>query len=179
MSSVMYLASDAPLTARPNPHERLVSVNEALQAGRTDIPDILLEDGFDRDRPNVLLLSDREVNVDVDRGIIEDGNFDDDFCFWLTEKWPDMRTEKKYCAIFEWVQYTRGRAEMVLQYIREQLEKSDEIEFWHIWMDDQPKHRCNVVEKKIGDLMAEDIAELEDKEVWGEPCEDWCYKITK
>ncbi len=44
-----------------NPHDKILSVNEALALGVQDIPDILLAPDFDRDKPEVILYSDREV----------------------------------------------------------------------------------------------------------------------
>lgn len=42
MSSVFYMASDAPLKERPNPNCKTLSVNEALAMGM-DVPEFLLE----------------------------------------------------------------------------------------------------------------------------------------
>lgn len=56
MSSVLFIASNSPLMERPNPHDKMLSVNEALALGIKDIPDFMLEEGFDRNKPNVLLV---------------------------------------------------------------------------------------------------------------------------
>ncbi len=42
MSSVFYMASDAPLKERPNPNCKTLSINEALAMGM-DVPEFLLE----------------------------------------------------------------------------------------------------------------------------------------
>lgn len=46
MSSVFYIALAFHLTERPHPHDKMVSVNEALQLGYEDIPSFMLEEGF-------------------------------------------------------------------------------------------------------------------------------------
>lgn len=178
MSSVIFIASDSPLMERPNPHDKMLSVNEALALGIKDIPEFMLEEGFDRNKSNVLLISDREVNINIDDGTIEDGNYDDDFCIWLTEDMHGMRTGKTFCAIFEWSKYTPGRAELLIEYLREQLKNTTEIELWHTWLDNELHHNIKSTKICIDDLRAEDILALEEKEVWKEPCIDYCYQIT-
>ena len=78
MSCLLYLASDKALPERPNPHERMLSVREAITAGVKDIPDFLLTGEVDLDKPGVILVSDREVRFDAENGTITDGDFDDD-----------------------------------------------------------------------------------------------------
>ena len=179
MSSILYIASDFPLSARPNPHDKMLSVNEAIAAGVKDIPDFMLADSFDPNKPEVLLCSDREVVINVDDGTIEDGNFDDDFSVRLTEKIYGMRTEKKYCAVFDRMKYTPGRAGLLINYLREQLADTPELELWHTWLDDEPMHRLRRAVIPIEELTPEDIEELEKKEVFSEPTTDYCYCIVR
>lgn len=182
MSSVIYIASDFPLTERPNPHEKMVSVNEALALG-IKVHDFLLEDGFDRDKPGVILVSDREVCIDADSGIIEDGDFDDDFSVWLAEKSCGMRTNKEYCAFLEMIKFTIGRAEQFIGYLKEQLKNTSEIEIWHAWLDDLSVHNVKTVKTliSIDNLKPEDIVRLGDTAVWQESADftDYCYVITR
>lgn len=178
MSSVMYISSDAPLEARPNPHERMLSVNEALAMGVRDLPEILLSADFDRDKPNAVLVADREVNINVDTGVIEDGDYDDDFAVMPTEKLDGMCTEKTYCAFFEWVRYTPGRARLFIDYLRRQLESAEEIELHHAWLGNDLCSEVSCRRIAIGDICADDIAALEKTDVWSAPS-DCCYVITK
>lgn len=168
MSLCTYFASDWALASRPNPHDRLLSVNEALAAGVTDIPEFLLASDFDRDQPGVLLVSDREVVVDVDRGEIRDGSLDDDFSIRESSSCMDMFTDKKYTANLEWSYYTEGRAKQVIAYIRCHLEQADEMELWHIWMgiDVRPLIRSRSI--ALRDLKPDDIRELVERKVWSE-----------
>lgn len=131
MSALIYLASDAPLAELKNPHNQVLSVNEALARG-VEVPDYLLEDGVDRDKPGVILWSDIDMAMD-ENGLNESG-LDDDFAILPMEKSEDIFTEKKYCAVLEWDKYTPGRAQRVISYIREQLKHTPAVEIWHIWM---------------------------------------------
>ena len=179
MSSVFYIASDKPLKERTNPHDKMVSVNEAVELGYENIPEFMLKKDFDRNKPGVLLVGDREVKFDIDTGVITDGDFDDDFSIWLTEKSSGMRTDKAYCAIFECIRLTTGRAEQLIDYIKEQLSVTDEIELWHVCLDNEPEHKISRQEIRLGDLKSEDIFELEQKKVYIEPCVDYCYRVVK
>lgn len=178
MSDIFYIASNAPLTERLNPHEKLLSVNEALNLGMKDIPDFMLEECFDKDKPKVLLYSDRAITINAD-GTIEDGDFDDDFSIWLTEKDCGMKTEKEFCGILEWTKYTSGRAKEVIRYLEEQLINTSEIELWHIWIEEGVFHRLNKKVISIKDLTPEDIEALDKKEVCMEPMTDYCYCIVR
>ena len=178
MSCIMYIASDAPLKERKNPHEFTLSVNEALEMGIKDIPEFMLAEGFDRDKKDVLLYADREVRFDVDRGVIEDGDLADDFAVWLREKDESMPTEKKYCAEVEWVKFTPARGEMLIEYLKEQLANTDCLELWYGWLGDEVKG-VQVKKMSIADFKAEDIARLEQIEVWQEPLKHYGYILTK
>lgn len=96
MSYLTYIASDYPLAIVENPHDKLLSVNEALVLGIQNIPDILLDADFDRDKPEVILYSDREVVFDIDKSEIRDGAFEDDFALLQAEGMEDIYSEKKY-----------------------------------------------------------------------------------
>lgn len=167
MSSVFYMASDRPLKERPNPNCKTLSVNEALAMGM-DVPGFLLEPGFDRDKPDVLLWSD-----DLDT----QGKLDDDFAIYaLDPSMDDIYTEKKYRAALQW-DYTEGRAKKVIQYIREHLEHTDELELWHVWvgLDAFPKIRkCPI---SLDELISDDLKELSELEVWKEPVTHYCFVI--
>lgn len=177
MSSILYIASDMPLSARPNPHDRMVSVNEALAMGVTNLPSPLMADDFDKDLPEVLLVSDRKVSINVDTGVIEDGNLDDDFAIRPCPKEPGMLTSKQYCAELEW-RYTPGRANQLIEYLKNQLIHTHEIELWHIWLDNQPDHQLSFSSKSIHRLKADDILHFEQTDVFAIPPTDHCCLIT-
>jgi len=178
MSNVMYIASNFPLKERANPHEKMMSVNEAIAAGIKDIPYNLLEAGFDRDKPNVIMYADREITLNVFTKEIIDGNFDDDFCIFSAEGAYGLRTDRKYCAFFEWYRFTKGRAQQFIEYLKEHLENTDEIELWHVWLDNKNTHNIETVEISTNNLTAEDIEKFDSWDLWKEPCTDLCYRIT-
>ena len=168
MSVLTYIASDYPLEDRPNRHERLVSVNEALALGKTNIPDFLLAPDFDRDKPGVILWSDREVVFDLDKGEIRDGALDDDFSLLCADGLDSIFTEKKHTVSLEWNYYTEGRAQMVIDYIRENLRYTDEAEMWHIWMGSEEKPLIRSRTVPVNELVPEDIRTLMESNVWEE-----------
>ena len=125
LSSIFYMASDYPLEERPNPNYMMLSVNEALAKGMT-VHDFLLEPGFDRDKPEVILWYD-ELDTQ--------SKLDNDFAIFSLNfsagsdivgcSMDDIYTEKKYQVDLEW-EYSQGKAEKVIQYINEQLEHTPE-----------------------------------------------------
>lgn len=166
MSHLTYLASDHPLEEVKNPHDRLLSVNEALALGVKDIPEEFLAPDFDRDKPEVLLCADRRVNIDL-LGRVTDGGYDDDFCLLPFEEGEDVYTQKQYKVSLGWPRYTHGRAERIIQYIRENLRYTDEVELWRIWMGtDETPSICSLT-IPVSKLTAQDIYELDSRDVNG------------
>lgn len=166
MSFLTYLASNAPFDEVSNPHYQQLSVNEALAKGMEDIPEFMLMPGFDRDMPGMILWSDVEIVIDTDTGAMTDGDYDDDFAIWeIDRSMESVHTEKKYCASIEWGRCTAGRAARVIEYIRAQLKKSEEIELWHIWMNDGYLARRESKTIPIDALRSEDIVTLVESDV--------------
>ena len=165
MSILTYIASNHFLGEIKNPHETLLSVNEAIQRGVKGIPDFLLDSEFDRDMPGVVLYCDREVEFDIDTGEITDGGFDDDFSLFIADGMDDIYTEKKFTVALEWNYFTEGRAERVIEYIRENLRHTDEVEMWHIWMGigEKPIVRSKNIESSL--LKPDDIRELMESDL--------------
>ena len=61
MSALLFLASDRPFKELLNPHERIISINEAITLG-IEIPDYA--SGLDRDKP-ILLYMDRDLHFNT------------------------------------------------------------------------------------------------------------------
>lgn len=72
--------------------------------------------------------------INVDEGTIYDGGTDDNFSL---HTFTDVQsyTAKKYGVYLEW-NYTDGRAEKILAYIKNALEYDTTIEIWHVWLMD-------------------------------------------
>lgn len=177
MSCILYLASDNPLPLRENPHEKLLSVREALALGIADLPDCLLAEDFDKDKPDVVLYADRDVVIHED-GTLEDGNFPDDFSIFPIEKEISMETKKPYCAQIQW-HFTRERAEGLILYLKERLKDTKEVELWHGWLDNDAAHPIQRKEITIDALTTAEIAALEAADVATEPLTHFCLSIRK
>ena len=178
MSQLTYIASNAPLPEVKNSHYKTLSVNEALSMG-IEVDEVLLRPDYNRDEPDVILWSDTEIVFDTDAGTVDDGDFDDDFAiFRLSDAADDVYTEKKYRAYIEW-RCTAGRTRKVIDYIKEQLIDTDEIELWNIWMgiEDRPRIRKRTI--PIDELTPDDVIELEASDVFSEPPTQYCFVVTR
>ena len=165
MSYFSYIASDYPLPTVKNPHDLTLSVNEALAMGITDIPEEFMAPGFDRDEPDVILYSDRDSEINTDTREVKDGDFDDDFALYPAEGLSDVRTEKKYAVYLEWWRYTEGRARNIIEYIKENLKHTDEVEIWRIWAGAGEIFNVHTKNIPFASLCPEMIRELDEREI--------------
>ncbi|MBR5816840.1 MAG: hypothetical protein IKY38_05390, partial [Anaerotignum sp.] len=110
-----------------------------------------------------------------------DGNFDDDFSIrpFPPENVFGIHTEKPYCAKLEWHRYTEGRAENILAYIREHLQTADELELWHVWLDDAETPVFKRKAYRLSELTTTVLKELEVVPLTTDPLVHYCYKIRK
>ena len=168
MSALTYIASNHPLPIIHNPHERMVSVNEAIALGKTNIHDCLLSPDFDRNKPGVMLVSDREVVFNIDTGEIDDGALDDDFALLSAEGCDSIYTEKEYAVYLEWNYYTEGRAQRIIDYIKQILRHTDEVEIWRIWMGTHEHPLIRTTTRSITQLTPQDIQRMEDIPLFSE-----------
>jgi len=128
------------------------------------------------------------LHIDLDKGIIDDGGADDNF-FLLPFQDVQDYSDKKYGVYLEW-DYTDGRAEQILKYIREALEETDQVEFWHVWLMDCYEYEDSPVIHKqtisIKKMTIQDIYELDKADIWNGPDKQipsrpsfYCLKITR
>lgn len=179
MSQLLYLASDRPLAEIKNPHYKMLSVNEALTIGMENIPEFMLEPEFDRNQPGVLLWSDTETAIDTETNTIDDGGLDDDFAILeLDDIAEDIYTHKQYRVYIEW-NYSRGRAEKVISYIRSHLEQTDEIELWHAWLGNGANTQIVKYTIQIEDLTPEGLERIDFLTDSNEASAQYCFTITK
>ena len=131
---------------------------------------------------------DYPVHIDIDNGIIDDGGADDNF-FLLSFSDVQDYTDKKYGVYLEW-NYTDGRAEQILSYIKEALKKVESIELWHVWLMDYYEYEDSpVIHKRtisIGKMTIRDIHELDNADIWNSPDKHipsrpsfYCLRITQ
>ena len=127
------------------------------------------------------------VHIDLDKGTINDGGSDDNF-FLLPFLDVQDYTDKKYGVCLEW-NYTDGRAEQILKYIRAALEKIESVEMWHVWLMDYYEYEDSpVIHKRtisIEEMTIRDIHELDKADIWNSPDKHipsrpsfYCLKIT-
>ena len=121
--------------------------------------------------PEVVPSQKYSVEVNVDNGTIEDGGADDNFFLYRLEVIPNC-TDKPYAVCLEW-NYTDGRAEQIVKYIKEILKKTESMELWHIWLmdyyeyEDSPVIRKKVIQ--IDEMTMETIKELDNTKIWNCP----------
>ena len=134
MSYLVALASDMPLETLPNPHMKMLSVNEALEQGIEVPKSMLMDYEIDHDDPGMIMWSDIEPHIDIEKGIFDIPDPDDNFDIWPIDTGDDLQSKKPYLAAVEWSRCTPARGEMLLDYIRRHLDKAEEVELWHTWM---------------------------------------------
>ena len=111
------------------------------------------------------------LHIDLDNGTIDDGGADDNYFLTHFEGVGDY-TDKKYGVNLEW-NYTDGRAQQIIEYIKAALQEADVIEFWHVWLmdyyelEDRPFiHRKTI---SISELTVEHIKEMDNADIWNIP----------
>lgn len=111
------------------------------------------------------------LHIDLDNGTVNDGGADDNY-FLLP--FPDAKTytDKTHAVCLEW-NYTPGRANRLIPYIKNALQHTDAVELWHVWLmdywefEDRPViHRQTVAADA---LTAGQIRDLDAAEIWNKP----------
>ncbi len=108
--------------------------------------------------------------INVDNGTIYDGGADDNYFLTSFANTQDY-TDKNYGVSLEW-NYTDGRANQIIEYIKTALQESDSIEFWHIWLDYYEFEDRPFVHKKtisVNELTASHIKEIDNAIIWNTP----------
>ena len=111
------------------------------------------------------------IHIDIDKGTIDDGGADDNYYLFSFTDVQDY-TDKKYGVYLEW-NYTDGRAEQILDYMRTVLKEVEQIEFWKIWLMDYYEYEDSpVIHKRtisIGEMTIQNMKEIEDADIWNKP----------
>ena len=109
--------------------------------------------------------------INLDNGTVFDGDADDNY-FLLAFEDVKLYTDMTYAVCLQW-NYTAGRAEEILKYIKFALQNTDCVELWHVWLtgyyefEDRPYiHRKTIA---IDELKCHDIRELDNAEIWNKP----------
>ena len=179
MSQILYIASDYPLAKIENPHYKMLSVNEALAIGMENVPDFMLAPEFNHDQPGVLLWSDTEITIDTDSNTVDDGGLDDDFSILeLDHTTEDIFTQKQFRVLIEW-NYSRGRAERIIAFIRNHLDQAVDLELWQAWLGDGANTRIVKYPIRIDELTPEVLKEIASLKVCDDAPAHYCFVITK
>lgn len=136
MSALIYLASDTNLKEVKSPHNKTMSVNEALALG-IEIPDILNSQAIDKDKPDMILWTD-SYTESKEGGLLVDSGFADDISILpINEKMEDVRTKKQYCSMVECMSYKPKRMACAASLPRDWESAVEEAE--------QDVHYCYVI----------------------------------
>jgi len=126
--------------------------------------------------------------INLDTRTINDGGADDNYFLHAFSEVSDY-TDKKYGVFLEW-HYTEGRANRLIEYIKDALRHTDSVELWRVWLgnyhefEERPFiHRKTV---SIDELAAEHIRDTDEAEIWNKPDKQYpnrpsfyCLTITR
>lgn len=143
MSVYQFLASDEVLKNVKNEKVMFFSIKEALKRGITLNKKLIAN--IDENKKDVIMYFKKkedlgEISISLE---IEDMKI-----------YSDNYTNKKYRCRLSW-DYTEERAEQLINYIKQHLKKTKEIELWEIWMGEKEKPSveccklCELDNKKI------------------------------
>lgn len=119
--------------------------------------------------PEVTPSQDYPLHINLNTGTVSDGGANDNYVLFAFDE-VEIYSEKKYGVQLELHQFTDGRAEQIIDYIRTALMQSDSVEIWNVWLsgywefDDRP-HVCKRT-VPIDELTTEDIKEIVQAENW-------------
>lgn len=122
------------------------------------------------------------LHVDLDRGIIEDGGAEDNF-YLIPFEDTKHYTGMDYGVLLEWPQYTPGRAQRILAYIKQALEQTERVELWQVWLSEDEVPEVYRATCSMDECSPEDIRQLEQMPVWDlqhpERPRYYCLSITR
>lgn len=146
MSRLYYFASDTLLEEQKNPYIEMLSVNQALEKG-IDVKLDCFGAGFDRDKPGVILFCEEEEKL----------GYPNIYAFQRDEYYDDIGTKKSFCTALEW-SCSEENTKVVLDYIRSQMEVTEELEIWSVWLgNDVITERIEKQICKISELSLEKL----------------------
>ena len=118
--------------------------------------------------PTAAPSQDYPLEINIDTGTVFDGGADDNY-FLLPFSSVSVYTDKQYGVCLQW-RSTQGRAARILEYIREILNHTETVEFWHVWQMDYWEYEDRPVFHRytasIRELTPGDLLELDEMEIW-------------
>ena len=111
------------------------------------------------------------VIIDINHGTVDDGGADDNYGLNLFDRVGDY-TDRDYGVCLEW-NYTEGRAEQIVEYLKAVLRKTESVELWKVWLMDcyEFEDRPYIHRKKLSicNLTTANIKEIDDAVIWNTP----------
>lgn len=101
------------------------------------------------------------------------------FVIYLCSKMIEFTTNKKFFACLEWGQYSFKSASGIVEYIKEQLSLSNNIELWYTWLDNNIDHPIHTTTISSANLSTHDLKKLAQINVWEEPVTDYVFQIKR
>lgn len=128
------------------------------------------------------------LEINIDEGIIFDGDADDNFMLYPFLDNVKEYTNMEYGATLEWNYYTEKRAIKIIEIIKSVLQHTDNVEFWNFWLGDLDEHERPIIKVttvSLAELTPKDIQEWDIQEVWNSPSRYgdkpifYCLKIVR
>lgn len=123
--------------------------------------------------------------IDTKKGIVYDGDRDDDFALLNFEDVNDY-TDLQNGVVIEWNYCTIGRARQITEYMRTALGDCEVVQLWKVWLmdyyeyDERPRYKTREI--TLTELRAEDIQEISEADVWGDDKvrpTDYCLSVRR
>ena len=152
MSLFQFLACDKLLMEVKNPYIEFISINEAL---KRNIDFTMNDTEIDKEEKFIMFCDSEEHMEEIEI------NHD----MYYSSEYAEEYSNKQYFSELCW-RYTEARAKQLIEYLKEQLKSSDEIEIWSIWLDDHKSasiKSINVNELSIADLEFLDTSNAYEK----------------
>ncbi|MDF2905254.1 MAG: hypothetical protein K0R34_575 [Herbinix sp.] len=148
MSLFQFLASNTLLEEVRNPFIEFLSMNEAIRRN--------IEPGY-------IMVNDKEIDNDEKIMMICDSeeHLNEIIIFhdmYHSPIYAEEYSEKKYFAELQW-QYSKERVNKLIDYLKDQLTFTDEIEIWSIWIDEHKP--ANIKSVNIDELNIKDLEFLD------------------
>jgi hypothetical protein len=125
MSLFQFIASDVILNEAKNPYIEFISIKEAVKRNIKLADDMMNDEDIDKDKKDILF-------CDSDEHLYEINIFHD---MYHSPVYAKEYSNKQHFSELQW-HYTEKRAQQLINYLKEELKISDEIEIWSIWIDE-------------------------------------------
>ena len=155
MSLFQFLASDKSLKEVKNPYIEFISINEAIERNIEIADFIVNNEEIDKDIKTIMICDSEEYLYEIE--INKD--------MYYSSEYAKEYSNKQCFSELKW-RYTEVRAKQLIDYLKEQLKNSDEVEIWSIWLDEHKSasiKSINFNELRIEDLEFLDISGGYDK----------------